>query len=172
MDRDEKSHRSRFCEEHSDKSSKLASRVHTFGFKPEGSTVTLSMEITGLQFLEKRSIVEWVRELKLVADTCQWTESTTLATIKAIVVHPIRKVIDACTSVDDAAEKLIGEKYPAFDSYAYSEQLDTIKQSDFVSIANYENKVRSLYRKYCHCTGEDYQLSTRRLTDYFFKGFI
>lgn len=128
------------------------------------------MEIHGLLSLEESDVVAWMAERRRLAQNCAWTDSTAVATLKAIVGPKILDIIGTKRTVETIEQAMLLVKFPKHKRLSYLNELDRIKQQDYVLIQHYKEDLGRIFEEYCFCSQIKPLENQHRFEELFFKG--
>ena len=141
-----------------------------FSYIIKNTDVSLKRKLPHLSDINNQDIVHWIEEFRNTATLCEWSAETAFQVLVSVVPSNLTSHILSKREVDPALDSILNLKYPRENLTQYLKELNSIRQSQFHRISQYQGAIAKTIHKLAVCKGWNKSQQTDREEEKFFEG--
>ncbi|EJW04702.1 hypothetical protein EDEG_01115 [Edhazardia aedis USNM 41457] len=125
----------------------------SFSYNIPNTEIQATQNIEKLTDLsDKEYLLDWVRDVRLLPEICNWSSETSFQVLKTIIERGILARFTTLRTFNTLLDSLLKYSYPLNDRFLYLKQLNVVKQDDFSRITEYLEYIEKIVESYAYCT--------------------
>jgi hypothetical protein len=123
----------------------------SFTINPPNTTLHIQRSINLLTSLHDQDIFAYRKDFYEVINLCKWNSQVANEVLISLTSSSLLQHYNECNTLEEKFSALLKAKYPPSDALKFYTQLTTIKQSDFVTVKEYKDKIEEICKNLSVC---------------------